>query len=110
MIKEITQEQVADHTGSLNMAALQRQLHQMREVLNELRQRVPFLNGNEVTVSFTATTQKRIKHGLTREYQGWFPIRNPGGVLTEDSSNNTRKSSELWLTSDIDAEVTLWIF
>ena len=69
----------------------------------------PYMNSNivediefEVKSGTAQSAFVTVKHGLGREYRGWHVVRNntPLATFCEDSSNNTRKDTQIILRAD----------
>ena len=71
----------------------------------------PFLDGHEVTVSFTQNMDQVISHGLNRAYKGFIPINpNNFGLIKISDTINTQQNQKIILQATNSLVTSIWIF
>lgn len=71
----------------------------------------PFLDGNEVTVSFTQNMDQVISHGLGRNYKGFIPLnQNNFGLIKISDTPNTDQKQKIILQATNSLVTSIWIF
>ena len=67
------------------------------------------LRGNQITVSLTAGVPLAVTHGLPRATTGYEVIRRSAAAHVFDATGNG-DLSKLWIQSDADVTVTLFVY
>lgn len=69
------------------------------------------LNGTYLSAILLAGVPKRLTHSLGRSWRGWILVDTSGtSPVRRVNITSTDKSSELWLQSAADTEVTVYVF
>lgn len=71
----------------------------------------PLLNGVFLEASLVSGVAYRLPHSLGRPWTGWLVVDTTGGVLPyRVNTDDTDKSSELWLQASADTDVKIYLF
>jgi hypothetical protein len=89
---------------------IQKMSDNLSNIFNQLNQ-CPFLDGNQVEVSFTQNQDQVIAHGLNRAYVGFVPMNpNNFGIIKVSDTPNNQQSQKIILQATGSMVVSLWIF
>ena len=72
--------------------------------------RVPLLDGNLVTQTFSAGVATPVNHGLGRKPVGYLVVSNSSGAAVAETDKTQRTAGTLTITTSANVTLDIWVF